>query len=190
MPNTVYPGPRVCACGFQTLNASSWCRHKKSCVNFEACSIKSTIEENNRLLEENNRLHQHFDMMNQLIKSKDDQVTYLTTELNRLQGQIKHDNERHRVIQDDYARLTRQNAQLTRVLLNKNRPKITDTQRQRVFERCGGQCAQCGVQVTAPRFDIDHIVPLADGGGNEDSNLQVLCLDHHREKSVRENQGR
>jgi len=32
----------------------------------------------------------------------------------------------------------------------------------------------------------DHIVPLADGGGEHEGNLQGLCKKHHYEKSVLE----
>lgn len=31
--------------------------------------------------------------------------------------------------------------------------------------------------------EVDHVVPLAEGGADEESNLQTLCLWHHRVKS-------
>lgn len=33
---------------------------------------------------------------------------------------------------------------------------------------------------------LDHRVPIADGGGDEDENLQMICHDHNREKTARE----
>lgn len=37
-------------------------------------------------------------------------------------------------------------------------------------------CQQCGL-VTAPRFlQVDHRRPLAEGGTEDDSNLQSLCI--------------
>lgn len=37
-------------------------------------------------------------------------------------------------------------------------------------------CQGCGL-VTAPRFlQVDHIKPLAEGGTEDDSNLQSLCI--------------
>jgi 5-methylcytosine-specific restriction protein A len=32
-------------------------------------------------------------------------------------------------------------------------------------------------------FEVDHIVPLFEGGTDERNNLQALCEQHHREKS-------
>lgn len=34
--------------------------------------------------------------------------------------------------------------------------------------------------------EVDHIVPLAAGGGEERSNRQALCRPHHEAKSKRE----
>jgi len=35
-----------------------------------------------------------------------------------------------------------------------------------------------------PGSQVDHIVPLANGGTNSDSNLQTLCARCHRRKTV------
>ena len=47
------------------------------------------------------------------------------------------------------------------------------------------QCKMCHMLLPA-EWQIDHIVPLFAGGGNEMSNLQVLCANCHAEKSCRE----
>jgi 5-methylcytosine-specific restriction protein A len=79
--------------------------------------------------------------------------------------------------------------------------------RQRVFERDHGICAQCGLDCVAhfrhlkklrgaarsraesewnwgsrkSLWDADHIVPVAEGGGECDvSNMRTLCLKCHR----------
>lgn len=39
-------------------------------------------------------------------------------------------------------------------------------------------------------YDIDHVLPLADGGSNDISNLQALCPSCHRVKTARENRAR
>ncbi len=44
--------------------------------------------------------------------------------------------------------------------------------RQAVFDRDGGRCLKCG---TNEGLSLDHIKPLADGGTNEECNLQTLC---------------
>ena len=38
-----------------------------------------------------------------------------------------------------------------------------------------GRCAACGSKPKA--FHLDHIIPLALGGRNENSNIQLLCAD-------------
>jgi 5-methylcytosine-specific restriction protein A len=81
--------------------------------------------------------------------------------------------------------------------------------REKVFERDEGVCAGCGLDTVALRFhflkldykarhrfllewnlkegfrrslgDADHIIPVADGGGECDlSNMRTLCLKCHR----------
>jgi 5-methylcytosine-specific restriction protein A len=34
----------------------------------------------------------------------------------------------------------------------------------------------------------DHVVPLAEGGRDEETNVQAICMDCHREKTERESQ--
>lgn len=50
--------------------------------------------------------------------------------------------------------------------------------RQLVFARDGGRCALC------KKFDddwqMDHVVPLREGGSDDVSNLRVLCLRCHK----------
>ena len=45
--------------------------------------------------------------------------------------------------------------------------------RQRIFERDGFKCKSCG---STSFLTIDHIVAVFRGGGNDDENLQCLCL--------------
>jgi hypothetical protein len=39
-------------------------------------------------------------------------------------------------------------------------------------------------------WELDHIVPLIDGGSHEPENLQTLCVPCHRAKSGQENSDR
>ena len=43
-------------------------------------------------------------------------------------------------------------------------------------------CVECG----APATDVDHIVPIAEGGSHKWENLQALCHRHHSGKTMRE----
>ena len=36
-------------------------------------------------------------------------------------------------------------------------------------------CKHCEEEVDIKDTHIDHIIPLATGGNNDDSNLQILC---------------
>ena len=39
-------------------------------------------------------------------------------------------------------------------------------------------CAACGRLVDYPRgFELDHLTPVSLGGSDEDTNLQILCVD-------------
>lgn len=81
--------------------------------------------------------------------------------------------------------------------------------RRLVRKRDRGHCAACGLDTNAlkrslrgrgrtralrergfvPRrslWELDHIVPLIDGGGHELSNLQTLCTPCHKEKTAEE----
>lgn len=37
-----------------------------------------------------------------------------------------------------------------------------------------------------PGVDVDHIVPLWEGGPDDESNLQSICRGHHTKKSAEE----
>jgi hypothetical protein len=52
--------------------------------------------------------------------------------------------------------------------------------RQRVWQRYGGKCADCG---STHYLEFDHIIPVARGGGNSDNNVQLLCRGCNGRKS-------
>lgn len=81
--------------------------------------------------------------------------------------------------------------------------------RRRVRRRDRGICAACGIDTRALRrahrgrgsvralralgfvprrslWELDHIVPLIDGGGHELANLQTLCTPCHKNKTAAE----
>ena len=41
-----------------------------------------------------------------------------------------------------------------------------------VFSRDEGKCVRCG---SSERLHFDHVIPVAKGGGNSDTNIQLLC---------------
>ncbi|WP_103667602.1 HNH endonuclease [Pseudanabaena sp. BC1403] len=58
--------------------------------------------------------------------------------------------------------------------------------RKYVFERDNYQCQSCQkIDLTTKNLQVDHIIPLAQGGTNEFSNFQTLCAKCNREKSAK-----
>lgn len=53
-----------------------------------------------------------------------------------------------------------------------NHLPITAEQRERILDRDGRQCVDCG---STDDLEIDHVVARANGGSSEDGNLQCLC---------------
>ena len=58
--------------------------------------------------------------------------------------------------------------------------------RQRVALRDGLRCVACGRPWVASRDKTDHILPRWQGGSDDDSNLQSLCVDCHDAKTSAE----
>lgn len=62
--------------------------------------------------------------------------------------------------------------------------------RQQVLERDSYLCCECTrVGRVSAASDVDHIVPKSQGGTDELSNLQSLCLRCHRAKTQAESRG-
>lgn len=59
-----------------------------------------------------------------------------------------------------------------------------ERKRQRIFLRDNYTCQHC----FRPTVDLecDHIVNLAQGGSDDDSNLQSLCVPCHKIKTAKE----
>jgi 5-methylcytosine-specific restriction enzyme A len=54
--------------------------------------------------------------------------------------------------------------------------------RKYVFTRDNYQCKSCGKTNLETTLNIDHIIPLAQGGSNDISNLQTLCQNCNQKK--------
>ena len=55
--------------------------------------------------------------------------------------------------------------------------------RRAVLERDGYRCVLCGlVPPTSTHNEVDHIVPLAEGGTSDMANLRTLCTSCHAKR--------
>ncbi len=61
-----------------------------------------------------------------------------------------------------------------------SRRRIPRDVRQRVWQKYGGRCAECNADTY---LEFDHIIPVAKGGGNSDTNVQLLCRNCNLTKS-------
>ena len=57
---------------------------------------------------------------------------------------------------------------------------LTQDVKDKVWNRDGGQCVQCG---NNENIEFDHIIPFSKGGSNTYRNIQLLCQDCNRQKS-------
>ena len=48
-------------------------------------------------------------------------------------------------------------------------------------------CRLCKAQgIVRIATERDHVIPLSEGGRDDQTNEQPLCVDHHREKTLAE----
>jgi len=62
--------------------------------------------------------------------------------------------------------------------------------RRAVIVRDAARCRVCLRVVSGRELHVDHILPLEDGGTDSLTNLQVLCREHHSQKTIAEQRRR
>jgi 5-methylcytosine-specific restriction endonuclease McrA len=99
----------------------------------------------------------------------------------------RHPEKRKRVIKGweqrnpDKVRALRQNR---RARVQQATGKFSLGLVKRLFKLQQGRCACCGLPLGL-KYELDHIMPLALGGANEDSNAQLLRATCNRRKAAR-----
>ena len=69
----------------------------------------------------------------------------------------------------------------------RHRPGYGNARTRRRQRHKGPVCERCGFVPEHPsQLDIDHIVPLSEGGADDPSNYQTLCANCHRLKTLEE----
>lgn len=65
------------------------------------------------------------------------------------------------------------------------RGRAGQAQRLRRLQRTNGLCEDCLVRnMVTPASVVDHIIPLALGGEDTDSNTRNLCDPHHAKRTA------
>ena len=56
--------------------------------------------------------------------------------------------------------------------------------KRELMRRQDNTCTYCGYRRRASSLDIDHVIPVARGGSNDPSNLQVICRPCNLRKGI------
>lgn len=64
-----------------------------------------------------------------------------------------------------------------------NRMTVSKRVRFEVFKRDGFRCRYCAKQPPDTLLEVDHVVPVCEGGGNDMGNLVTACQDCNRGKA-------
>jgi len=67
----------------------------------------------------------------------------------------------------------------------RKREAIGLSKRYNILNRDGFQCVLCGASGKEAKLEIDHIIPVAEGGTEAMGNLQTLCFFCNRGKGAK-----
>ena len=71
---------------------------------------------------------------------------------------------------------------LRNLLENPKKRNVSACKKKEVAAFQSWKCNECGEMLRA-NFEVDHILPLSQGGNNEFHNLSALCQPCHKEKT-------
>lgn len=67
--------------------------------------------------------------------------------------------------------------------LKTTKRSVSDSKKKFIASKQGWKCKECH-QILPATFEVDHIIRLQYGGSNEINNLQALCPNCHRNKTL------
>lgn len=65
-----------------------------------------------------------------------------------------------------------------------NRRRLSKSERQKVYDKCNGQCAYCGCKLEYKDMQIDHVIPLRRGGDDNTDNMLPACRSCNHYKAT------
>ena len=128
-------------------------------------------------------------------RSNRNNITYMTVKNNKLQYHLFADrNDLSQITHHKIQQLCKENEidfknQTLRSFVRSLKDKFCNFRHKRKegerkeFLRKNPYCSQCCKKIELSTMEIDHKLRLADGGDNQDSNLQALCKKCHFTKS-------
>ena len=122
-----------------------------------------------------------------IYKNENDKDVYIVVDAN-YGHQIEYDDIKKVAEQNDISYVNEGIGNVIMEVIKKSkkgvREPIDDTTRNEIINAFNKKCAVC--ELECDYFEIDHIVPVCVGGNNDTDNLQPLCKDCHKNKSLRE----
>lgn len=61
---------------------------------------------------------------------------------------------------------------------------VSTKRRWEVLKRFGFKCVYCGRSAEERSLDVDHVIPIARGGSNDDHNLVAACVECNMGKGI------
>lgn len=59
--------------------------------------------------------------------------------------------------------------------MEQKRKKITKAERIKIYKKYNGHCAYCGEKISEWDMQIDHLIPIHNGGADDISNYMPSC---------------
>ena len=64
------------------------------------------------------------------------------------------------------------------------RKKLSNTERQKIYDKCKGHCAYCGCELEYRDMQVDHVIPLRRGGSDDVDNMLPACRSCNHYKAT------
>ena len=95
---------------------------------------------------------------------------------------FEFDKSHYNEIKDEISQFKSTYSNPKQTLPKKRSRRITQTVKDKVWNRDGGKCVECG---SNENLEFDHIIPHSKGGANTYRNIQLLCEPCNRSKSAK-----